>query len=161
MKGKVSDFLSVWWSLMMIMNTNSALGCLTFSFCLWERISHRYSDSKSFVSKNSKSKVERVTEGSERELIKKQCFTNGGNQENDVACFHWLAWNCHQIQISIKRTIEVLSQNRLCDLSLTMIEKHHQFKYQINLSNVWLPIKYDFFYKIFISGIPLISQQPK
>ena len=48
-------------------------------------------DSKSFVSKNSKSKVERVTEGSERELIKKQCFTNGGNQENDMACFHWLA----------------------------------------------------------------------
>ena len=76
---------------MMIMNTNSALGCLTFSFCLRERISQRYSDSKSFVSKNSKSKVERVTEGSERELIKKQCFTNGGNQENDVACFHWLA----------------------------------------------------------------------
>ena len=50
-------------------------------------------------------------------------------------------------QISIKRTIEVLSQNRLCDLSLTMIEKHYQFKYQITLSNVWLPIKYDFFLK--------------
>lgn len=33
-------------------------------------------------------------------------------------------WNRHQIQISIKKsTVELLSQNRLCDLSLTMIEK--------------------------------------
>ena len=27
----------------------------------------------------------------ERELIKKQYFTDRGNEENDVACFHWLA----------------------------------------------------------------------
>ena len=32
-------------------------------------------DSRSFVSENSKSKVERVTEGKERERIKKQCST--------------------------------------------------------------------------------------
>ena len=38
-----------------------------------------------------------------------------------------------------------------------MIEKQYQFNYQITLSNVWLPRKYDFF---FLSDIPLISQQP-
>ena len=60
MKAKVWDFLSVWWSSMMIMNTNSALGWLTL--CVWERISHRYSDSK----------VERVTEGKGRKRKSKE-----------------------------------------------------------------------------------------
>ena len=57
---------------MMIMNTKSAFGLADF-LCVRENQSQK--DGKSFVSENSKSKVERVTEGKERKQIKKQCST--------------------------------------------------------------------------------------
>ena len=46
-------FDDLWWWLW---TQNLLLGWLTF--CVWEKISHRYSDYKSFVFENSKNKVE-------------------------------------------------------------------------------------------------------
>ena len=67
-----------------------ALGWLTF--CVWEKISHRDSDNKSFVFENSKSKVESYR-GNGNRRKKKREWSRGMYilKENHVACFHWLA----------------------------------------------------------------------
>ena len=48
--------------------------CFGLADFLCVRENQSQKDGKSFVSENSKSKVERVTEGKERERIKKQVF---------------------------------------------------------------------------------------
>ena len=49
--------------------------CFGLADFLCVRENQSQKDGKSFVSENSKSKVERVTEGKERKQIKKQCST--------------------------------------------------------------------------------------
>lgn len=55
-------------------------------------------------------------------------------------------WNRHQIQISIKKAPLSCFHRTVCAIShLQWLKKHYQFNYQITLSNVWLPRKYDIF----------------
>ena len=49
--------------------------CFGLADFLCVRENQSQKDGKSFVSENSKSRVERVTEGKERKQIKKQCST--------------------------------------------------------------------------------------
>ena len=49
--------------------------CFGLADFLCVRENQSQKDGKSFVSENSKSKVERVTEGKERKQVKKQCST--------------------------------------------------------------------------------------